>query len=177
MLTEFNGLTYSFFPCALTVVDNLRVDLALAVLFLTSDVTLMGTIHISVTPSYIISSTPEQGSFLQLPYGVTGTNRKCFKTNTTELLPLFCPLSSLSLLKISHVFLWDVKNSVLIFYFPTPSSQPWAGASGFFSMSFFPIQPTLSTLSHRSLGNTGLSQVSSLPYHQIRKHQRQMVTY
>lgn len=124
MLTECNGLTYSFFPRALPVVDNLRVDLTLAVLFPTSDVTLMTIIHISVTQSYIVSSTPEQGSFLQLPYCVTGTNRKCFKTNTMELLPLFCSLSSLSLLKISHVFLWDAKNSVLISIFLPQAVNP-----------------------------------------------------
>lgn len=124
MLTECNGLTYSFFPRVLPVVDNLRVDLTLAVLFPTSDVTLMTIIHISVTQSYIVSSTPEQGSFLQLPYCVTGTNRKCFKTNTMELLPLFCSLSSLSLLKISHVFLWDIKNSVLISIFLPQAFNP-----------------------------------------------------
>lgn len=176
MLTECNGLTYSFFPRVLPVVDNLRVDLTLAVLFPTSDVTLMTIIHISVTQSYIVSSTPEQGSFLQLPYCVTGTNRKCFKTNTMELLPLFCSLSSLSLFKISHVFLWDIKNSVLISIFLPQAFNPEQQLLDSF-LCLFPIQPKLSILSHRSLGNTGLSQVSSLPHRQIRKHWRQIVAY
>lgn len=171
MLGEFTGLASSFFPQSSPAVDIPRCDFGPCFslsLFFQLQLWLLRLLFTSLSHGLTHSLPLQTRPLLQLPYGITGTNKLAMLWRLRHgAASTFLPSSTSISPQDRHAVLSDVMNSVLISIILAQAIFAEHLEQGFLDSSLCPSFPSNLNwilLLNRSLENSSGIKVSLLPY-------------